>query len=171
VSNETTQWIGRKLISFSKGVIVGTQELRVANPGLLADPSLLDVTTSIDSLSPRSPILPVMLRTPRGPWVTYHNIVGRLPQRDWLGRVAGDGDGVVPFASAHLDDVASELVVPAAHMDVHRHPLAVLEVRRILLEQAAELRQNPYGPPRTAAVAPPLGVRRDAPAERVPAPR
>lgn len=166
ISNETTQWIGRKLISFSKGVVVGTQQLRTANPGLLADPSLLDVTTSIDSLSPKSPILPVMLRTPRGPWITYHNIVGRLPQRDWLGRVTGDGDGVVPFSSAHLDDVASELVVPAAHMDVHRHPLAILEVRRILLEQAAELRQNPYGPPRTAAASPQPGVSRDAAAER-----
>lgn len=52
------------------------------------------------------------------------------------------------LASAHLDDTASELIVPADHMQVQSHPLAILEVRRILLQQAAELRQNPYGPVR-----------------------
>jgi hypothetical protein len=33
-----------------------------------------------------------------------------------------------------LDHVASEIVVEADHLVVHRHPLAILEVRRILLE-------------------------------------
>jgi hypothetical protein len=47
-------------------------------------------------------------------------------------------DGVVPYASAHLDDVESELVVPADHYRVHHHPLAILEVRRILLEHVRE---------------------------------
>jgi hypothetical protein len=74
-----------------------------------------------------------------------------LPHRDLLGRVTGDGDGVVPFESAHLEvgsEVASEKEVPADHSDIHRHPLAVLEVRRILLEELAELRRDPIGPPR-----------------------
>ena len=146
ISNETTQWLGRRLISLPKEMVQGTKDLLVANPDAFPPGSLVNVSTSIDSLSPRSPILPLMLSAPRGSWVTYHNIVGRLPQREFLGHVAGDGDGVVPFASAHLDDVASEVIVPADHMQVQSHPLAILEVRRILLEQAAELRQNPYGP-------------------------
>jgi len=40
----------------------------------------------------------------------------------------------VPYSSAHLDSVESELVVPADHMQVHQHPLGIMEVRRILLE-------------------------------------
>ena len=150
-SNETTQYLARRLISLPKTFVQNEQRLRRDNPDFFNPAALIDVTTSIDSLSPRSPILPVMLSAPRAPWVTYHNIVGRLPRRDWLDRFAGDGDGVVPYESAHLDDVASEVEVPADHSDVHRHPRSVLEVHGILLEQLAELRQNPYGPPRMIA--------------------
>jgi pimeloyl-ACP methyl ester carboxylesterase len=149
ISNETTQWLGRRLIALPKDMVQGTKDLLAENPTFFPSGSLVNVSTSIDSLSPRSPILPAMLGAPRGPWVTYHNIVGRLPQRDLWGHVAGDGDGLVPFDSAHLDDAASEIIVPASHMEVQRHPLAILEVRRILLQEAAELRQNPYGPPRS----------------------
>jgi hypothetical protein len=134
-----------------KALTQNEQRLRKENPDFFNKMALIDVTTSIDSLSPHSPILPVMLTAPRAPWVVYHNIVGRLPHHDLLGRVTGDGDGVVPFESAHLEvgtEVASEKEVPADHSDVHRHPLAVLEVRRILLEELAELRQDPIGPPR-----------------------
>ena len=151
ISNETTQWLGRRLISLPKDMVQGTKDLLAENPNFFPPGSLINVSTTIDSLSPRSTILPAMLNAPRGPWVTYHNIVGRLPQRDLWGHVAGDGDGVVPFASAHLDDAASEIIVPADHLEVQSHPLAILEVRRILLEQAAELRQNPYGPLRAMA--------------------
>jgi hypothetical protein len=49
------------------------------------------------------------------------------------------GDGVVPYNSAHLDDVDSELVVPADHYHVHHHPLAVLEVGRILREHLRDV--------------------------------
>ncbi len=150
-SNETTQYLARRLISLPKTFVQNEQRLRRDNPEFFNPAALIDVTTSIDSLSPRSPILPVMLSAPRAPWVTYHNIVGRLPRRDWLDRFSGDGDGVVPYESAHLDDVASEIEVPADHSDVHRHPRSVLEVRGILLEQLAELRQNPFGPPRLIA--------------------
>jgi hypothetical protein len=104
------------------------------------------VHTSFDSLSTSSPILPVMLTAPRGPWVKYHNIVGLLPNKGVVARFQRDSDGVVPLASAHLDDAASEIVVPADHMNVHRHPRSVLEVRRILLEHLAELQSGPIMP-------------------------
>ena len=60
----------------------------------------------------------------------------------WL---AGEGDGVVSLASAELDGVASQIVVPADHQMVHRHPQSILEVRRILREHLAELKSFPYG--------------------------
>jgi hypothetical protein len=53
----------------------------------------------------------------------------------WLGgKVAGEGDGVVPLESARVDDAVSQIEVPAEHTAIHRHPRAILEVRRVLLE-------------------------------------
>jgi hypothetical protein len=73
--------------------------------------------------------------------VEYHSIIGVVPpcaariERFLLGSAgAGPGDGVVSYKSAHLDTAISEIVVPAEHSYVHHHPLAVQEVRRILLE-------------------------------------
>ena len=84
----------------------------------------------------------------------YHNIVGLVPKRGILGSLMAGSDGVVSYESAHMDDVESELTVTADHTTVHGHPLAVLEVRRVLLEHLAELRNWPPRPPshiRTAA--------------------
>jgi hypothetical protein len=109
------------------------------NPDFFRNTDLLTINTSIDSLSPDSPILPVMLRSPRGPWIKYHNIVGLVDEKPVFGRVAGGSDGVVTFESAHLDDVDSEVVVEADHINVHQHPRSILEVRRILLGHSEEM--------------------------------
>ena len=53
----------------------------------------------------------------------------------WLAGDSRDpGDGVVPYKSAHIDNVDSELVVAADHFHVHHHPQAIQEVRRVLME-------------------------------------
>ncbi|MEO6030026.1 MAG: hypothetical protein ABIR79_24430 [Candidatus Binatia bacterium] len=49
----------------------------------------------------------------------------------------GANDGVVQYASAHLDDVESELVVKSPH-SCQSHPHTIAEVRRILLAHLAE---------------------------------
>ena len=87
------------------------------------------------------------------PWVKYHNIVGTTPKGQWAASVIGDNDGVVSDQSARLVDVSSELVVQAEHTTIQCHPLAVMEVRRILLEHLAELRGVP--PAMTVAAPPP----------------
>lgn len=88
------------------------------------------VSTSIHSLSPRSPLLMTLAELPSAPGVTTHSIIGR--------RSGGDGpggsDGVVPYESAHLAEVESELIIAGADHGVPMHPAAVVEVRRILLE-------------------------------------
>ena len=109
------------------------------NPDFFTNTELLTMTNSIDSLSPSDPIFPVMLKAQTGSGVKYHNIVGLTPREGFVSRLSEEGDGVVGFQSAHLDDVDSELVVSSAHLYVHRHPLAILEVRRILLDHLAEL--------------------------------
>ncbi|MEX0585053.1 MAG: alpha/beta fold hydrolase, partial [Pirellulales bacterium] len=139
-ANSPTRWLARTFIKLPAMFTMGTDELRRENPGLFRENSLADISTSIDSLAPDSPILPVMLQTPQPPWVTYHNVVGVIPQSKWREKFAGRGDGVVPFGSAHLDNVASEIVVEADHVNVHSHPRSVLEVKRILLEHLWSLR-------------------------------
>ncbi len=141
-SNSATQWLAQRLIRLPNMLLVRRQQLFKQNPGIFPRRSLLETTNSIEALAPSSPILPVLLEASPAPWVKVHNIVGVAQNSGLIQRVSFTerGDGVVSFESAHLDNVASELVVDADHMTVHRHPLAVLEVRRILHEHLAELR-------------------------------
>jgi len=142
-SNMTTQWLLNRLIRLPKMLIQSQESLFRNNKDAFGPDSLLRIETSVDSLSPNAPIFPVMLASPRLPRVKYHNIVGRVP-RHGLYNLAADGDGIVSLYSARVEGVASELVVPADHSSVHSHPLAVLEVRRILLEHLAERRSFPF---------------------------
>lgn len=111
-------------------------ELSEANPNL----KLRQLPTSIDLLAPNSPALSVLAEE-RNQRVHYHSVIGvAAKSKASLGYLlTGDdepGDEIVPYASAHIEGVDSEIVVPANHFQVHQHPLAVREVRRILLEHA-----------------------------------
>ncbi|MCC6494160.1 MAG: hypothetical protein IT424_14195 [Pirellulales bacterium] len=155
-SNDFTTWLGRKLIDVPSKLMHGRSQLVQRNPEYFRPGAPLKITNSIDSLSPKSPLLPVLLEAPTGPWVKYHNIVGQAPHEGFANTVSlwlsGEGDGVVSLASARLDAAVSQLVVPADHMSVHRHPQSILEVRRILMQHIAELQRFPYGAVQTADV-------------------
>ena len=138
-ANAATRYIGRKLIQLPKRMIQTSEKLVRDNPGFFRDIDMLTMNTSIDSLAPSSPIFRVLNRTPAAPWVTIHNIVGLVPERELLGRLTETGDGIVAFESSHFEDAASEITVDADHVNVHRHPRSVLEVRRILLKHLSEL--------------------------------
>jgi pimeloyl-ACP methyl ester carboxylesterase len=143
-SNQTTQWLLSKLISLPQMLVQSQKRLFRDNPQAFVDHSLAKVSTSIDSLAPGSPIFSVMLGSRHPCWIRYHNIVGDMPGQWWLPSfLSFETDGVVTKASAHLENVASEIVVPANHSTILAHPAAVLEVRRILLEHLAELRGLP----------------------------
>lgn len=113
------------------------------NPGLakvLHDKAL---PTSIDLLSPKAEALKLMVHRPRPDNVHYHTIAGTIKSTTskfefWLIGGSDDGDGVVPFSSAHIDNADSEVTVRADHFHVHHHPLAIQEVRRILMEHYQE---------------------------------
>jgi hypothetical protein len=47
-------------------------------------------------------------------------------------------DGIVPYSSAHLEGVASELLVHGLHICLN-HRAVIEEVRRILMEHATPL--------------------------------
>ncbi len=92
--------------------------------------------TSIETLEPvvvNTPsILKALLTMRPATDVAFHSIIGSLRP----GGVDQTTDGVVPYSSAHLEGVASELLVRSDH-GVQKDPEAILEVRRILLEHLA----------------------------------
>ena len=100
--------------------------------------------TSIDSLAPDSPILPVMLAAQRAPWVRYHNIVGRIPDKGLIGRVVGGSDGVVSFDQCppRRRGARRSSSMPTTRASTAIRS-AVLEVHRILLEHLAEVDARP----------------------------
>jgi hypothetical protein len=139
-SQQTTQWLLEKLIHMPQTLLTSQEKIYRDNPGAFPSGSLLGVKTSIDSLSPSSPIVPPMLSAHRPPWVKYHNIVGDFSMPWYAKPFEQEGDGVVPLDSAKVDYAVSEITVPADHTTIHAHPAAVLEVRRILLEHLSDLR-------------------------------
>ncbi len=142
-ANDYTQWLGRKLITLPTSLIEMGNSLIRQNPGVFRDTELLITKTSIDSLSPDSPIFPALLRARQAPWVRYHNIIGMIEKTRWFTDEPIDSDGIVSLQSAHMNDVESEIVVQATHGSVHTTPRAILEVRRILIEHLHEVSDQP----------------------------
>jgi hypothetical protein len=153
-ANDATRWLGQKLITLPNKMLEGRNRLFAKNREYFRHGAPLEIKTSIDSLAPDSPLLPVLLSATPGPWVAYHNVVGRDPDPGWRKYFISDGDGVVSLSSARLDEMRqlhSQIVVPADHITVHRHPQSVLEVRRVLFEQLAQLHRFPDADSTTVA--------------------
>lgn len=91
--------------------------------------------TSVDSMSPKNPVLQALAELPVAPGVKAYSIIA----------VEGEGDptkgndGVVEYTSAHLDDVESEYIVRSEH-SCQSNPFTIEEVRRILV---ASLQDSP----------------------------
>ncbi|HTC26321.1 alpha/beta hydrolase [Dyella sp.] len=90
---------------------------------------------SIDNLSNEDPFIKASSTLPISSNVPYHTIVGVYKLK---GPLNDSDDGVVPYASAHLDGADSELAVPAWH-NVQDTPQAIMELRRILRLHASTL--------------------------------
>jgi pimeloyl-ACP methyl ester carboxylesterase len=132
--------IARRLVKLPVSLMQVAKDAAAGNPHFLDGGRL---PTSVDLLSPDSPALSWLAERSPPEGVRYHSVIGVAPpgstvlERFVAGDFSGEpGDGVVSYKSAHLDGTESEVVVPADHFHVHQHPLAVLEVRRILREHA-----------------------------------
>jgi pimeloyl-ACP methyl ester carboxylesterase len=88
--------------------------------------------TSVDNMSPGHTFVRALNDLPIDPGITAHSIIAVLGD----GPVTGKTDGVVAYESAHIEGVASELVVRSSH-STQGHPDTVEEVRRILREHVA----------------------------------
>jgi triacylglycerol esterase/lipase EstA (alpha/beta hydrolase family) len=85
--------------------------------------------TGVENLNPNSRALKMLNQMPMSDKIIYHSIIGNKNG----GGIPGGSDGVVPYSSSHLNNVKSELVVKSGH-SAQQFPLAIQEIRRILLE-------------------------------------
>jgi pimeloyl-ACP methyl ester carboxylesterase len=128
------------------------------NPDTFDSRRFRRLPSSIETLDPSSPILSALehMQPPPPPaGAKFHSIIGSLRPSG----VDKTTDGVVPYRSAHLKDVVSELVVRSDH-GVQKDPEAIREVRRILREHVGT---SPSAP----GAQPVLGRRAAAPAGKL----
>ncbi|GAB6193976.1 alpha/beta hydrolase [Desulfocastanea catecholica] len=126
-----------KLVKFPQTVLQSTANVMTA----LTDAGVAEAMaqpfinmTSLDVMSPNSPILKIMADIPLAEGITGHSIIS-IDGNDTPPE--GD-DGVVKYTSAHVEYVESEFIVRSPH-SCQSHPLTIEEVRRILLKH---LQQN-----------------------------
>lgn len=103
------------------------------NPGTFNPLVESRLPTSIDMLSPQSPLLDVMKKMRLKPGLTLHNIIGVHSPLT----LDGPSDGVVSVSSAKHPCCQSVLAFNAPHSKIHRSPKASCEVLRILNLHAA----------------------------------
>ncbi len=132
-ANGFTEWLADGAISLPKTVVSVLASLATSPPEQIDDPTLLETKTSVESLSPKSPIFAALDECPIPENVALNNVVGVLPslEKRWLN--PKKSDGIVEFWSSGRDDVESQREVPASHMYVHTHPAAIFETKEILL--------------------------------------
>lgn len=96
------------------------------------------VPNSIEQLRESDPLIQATAQLPISPDVCFHSIIAR---RRATGPLEDSDDGVVPYRSAHLAGARSELVIVSGH-SVQETPQAILEIRRILHEDIAEMAEG-----------------------------
>jgi pimeloyl-ACP methyl ester carboxylesterase len=121
----------RRLISLPLTLLNPLQEIFQRSPEAVTTNAMgAEVPRSTDNMSPESPFIKTFASIPIAPGVIAHSIIAVAnpedPKAEW-------DDGVVPYKSAHIDGVASELVVHSGH-SAQESPLGIEEVRRILVE-------------------------------------
>jgi pimeloyl-ACP methyl ester carboxylesterase len=114
-----------KLKLYNDVVYANKQFIRPEAQWLFSD----DIPSSLDTLSPRNPILMKLSQLPISPKVPFNVIYGNGDDNE--------SDGVVTVASAHIAGAESELGVKSGH-NVGDNPEAIQEVLRILKEQVEQ---------------------------------
>ena len=149
-ANSTTRWLGHKLITLPDANAARSTRATGAEPRTSSAPIR------------RSRSRPASIRSPP---IRRCCRCCSPPTRDrgsrtttWSAAIpiwAGDnGSSTMATASSRSPapgsttcrNSRSQIVVPADHVNVHRHPQSILEVRRVLFEQLAELENFPRRP-------------------------
>jgi pimeloyl-ACP methyl ester carboxylesterase len=113
-------------------VRVGVDVLTLVPRGEI-DVTFERIPTSIDNMSPGNRYIQTLSAIPVSDDVTAHSIVA---VEDLAIPLEAADDGVVRYASAHLEGVASEAIVQSPHSGMQAASGTIEEVRRILLEHS-----------------------------------
>jgi pimeloyl-ACP methyl ester carboxylesterase len=130
LASSFTRRLASRLMSLPSATIGTPRDLASLGKGSRAEKFLRGrAPSSLDGMSPKNPGLLALADIPVAPTIKAHSIIA----------VQGDGDaqrgrdGVVAYTSAHVDYVASELIVRSSHSCLN-HSATIEEVRRILRE-------------------------------------
>ena len=86
------------------------------------------IPSAVDNMSPRHHFIRALQEIPVAPTITAHSIIAVQGE----GPIQQGNDGVVAYASAHIDGVESEFVVQPSGHSTLGNPRTIEEVRRIL---------------------------------------
>ena len=125
----------QRVITLPFAVLTPLQEVVDRSPEAVAKRGIAsEVPRSTDNMDPDSQFVRTYSSIPIAPNVLAHSIIAVAnpedPQAEW-------NDGVVAYSSAHIDGVASELIVHSGH-STQETPQTIEEVRRILIENLKE---------------------------------
>ena len=139
-ANNLTRWLSHKVFTLPTDWTQSMEEFLRDNRQRLKTDKKIMIPTSVDSLASDSPFISALADAKASPQVEFHNIFGNVTTSKFLDTIGRKepGDGVVSIESAQLPDAMSSVEVPSEHVDVHRHPQAILEVKRILLENLVD---------------------------------
>ncbi len=129
------------LAHFGASLIKLPQSLTTRGEGIIGTmmqrghflPKDIQFVTGIENLDPNNRTLKFLQEVQFVPTVPYHSIMGNVAGAG----IPGGSDGIVPYTSSHLNGARSELVVRSGH-SVQQNPLAIQEMRRILLDHLRE---------------------------------
>jgi pimeloyl-ACP methyl ester carboxylesterase len=121
----------QRLITLPFAIISPLQEVVDRRPEAIATRGIENkVPRSTDNMDPDGSFVKTYASIPIAPGIIAHSIIAvgnpEDPQEEW-------SDGVVKYDSAHIDGVASELIVHSGHSTQETSP-TIEEVRRILME-------------------------------------
>ena len=119
--------IARGLVDFPDKVRNDFDNFLDENEGVFKGKSA-KIPTSLDHLSPLSPILMVTQKLKFAPNVQLYSIIGTGTYIQAFSR----GDGAVSRKNASIPGVVDETFVRAKHVDVHHHPDTIKTIKRIL---------------------------------------
>jgi hypothetical protein len=109
------------------------EQLIACNPGVFSREVEKRIPTSIDLLDPNSRLLQAVSQLPINELqIKMHSVIGDAHSAFRLER----SDGVVPLESAREYRVQSELIINSTHSNLNKAQDTILEVKRILLENA-----------------------------------
>lgn len=120
---------GARCVRLPAGIIRRQQSLLSSLFNAPISKDDLPIMTGIDNLAPDDYAIRMLNSLEMNKNIPYHSIIGN---RDGYG-IPGGSDGIVPYSSSHIDNAASELVVKSGH-SAQQNPLAIQELRRILIE-------------------------------------